>query len=197
MPIDPLLPRRVVPVPPPPPRPRYRGWSSPVTAIATGARVSSGVPAGRGTAASPGMAGFAPGRAVPLAGTAPASPLLSHAGSRAGVAGAGVMCAGVVLSHRAGWDRCKHCVTPRSARGASVPGAGVGGPSAPTRTCIRAWGGGGGVFHKRFPVSTCLRPVPGGGHGGPGVGSGGPWWERGGCLQPRNLFPSTCLGGSS
>lgn len=96
---------------------------------------------------------------------------LSHASSRGGVAGAGE-----VLS-RWGWR--KLCVTPRPARGASVPGGQAragGGPPSPHRGLRQTMVGGVVVFHKHFPVSTCPWPVPGGAVGGRGweaVGQGG------------------------
>lgn len=128
------------------------------------------------------MVAFAPGCPVPPPRLVP----LSHAGSWDVMAGAGE-----VLSCRAspGWR--KLCITPRPAQGAGIPGlwAGAGGPCPTGRPRIRADGGVAQVF----PASTCPWP-------GLGEGCGGPRWEaegRGGCLQPRSLFPSTCLGGSS
>lgn len=97
-----------------------------------------------------------------------------------------------VLSCRASLGWRKLCVTPRPARGASVPGrlAGAGGALSPWQGLHQSMKG---VLHKCF----LSQPAPGQCLGRAVRGRG---WEaggRGGCLQPRSLFPSTCLGGSS
>lgn len=129
------------------------------------------------------MVGFAPGCPVPPPRLVP----LSHAGSWDVMAGASE-----VLSCRASLGWCKLCVTPRPARGASVPGrrAGAGGALSPWQGLHQNTKG---VLHKCFLSQPAPSQCLGRAVGGRGWEAGG----RGGCLQPRSLFPSTCLGGSS
>lgn len=129
------------------------------------------------------LVAFAPGCPVPPPRLVP----LSHTSSWDVMAGASE-----VLSCRASLGWCKLCVTPHPARSASVPGlqAGAGG-------CLSPWQG----LHQSMvgALHKCSLPQPAPGRC-LGRAVGGCGWEAGGrgcCLQPRSLFPSTCLGGSS